>query len=129
VSHEHGAGRGATIDVRELDRLRREVGGSAGAPLIVDVREVGEVVTARIDGAVILPLSQFVAHFRGLPDDRPLMIVCQSGSRSGMAASFLAVNGYPRATNVVGGMIAWQRAGLPVRTGPLGPGEGEPPGS
>lgn len=127
MSHEHGAGHGATIDVRELDRRRREVDGAPGGPLVVDVRELGEVVAGRIDGAVIVPLSQFVARFRELPIDRPLMIVCQSGYRSGMAAAFLAANGYPDATNVAGGMTAWQIAKLPIRSGPLSAGEGEPP--
>jgi rhodanese-related sulfurtransferase len=127
VSHDQAADRGATIDVRELDRRRREVGGAPGGPLVVDVRELGEVVTGRIDGAVILPLSQFVARFRELPVDRPLMIVCQSGNRSGMATAFLAANGYQAATNVTGGMTAWRMAGLPIRSGPLAAGEGEPP--
>jgi rhodanese-related sulfurtransferase len=125
MSADHG--HAAAIDVRELDRRRRELDGAPDGPLVVDVRELGEVVVGRIEGAVILPLSQFVPRFRELPSDRPLMIVCQSGQRSGMAAAFLAANGYPDATNVTGGMIAWQSAGLPVTRGPLTDGVGEPP--
>jgi rhodanese-related sulfurtransferase len=115
------------IDVRELHRLRSDGDGTPDRPIVVDVREVGEVVAGRIDGAVSLPLSQFVQRFRELPADRPLAIVCQSGNRSGMAAAFLAANGYREAANVTGGMIAWQMAGLPVRRGPLADGESEPP--
>ena len=84
-------------------------------------------MAARIDGLVVMPLSQFALRFRELPRDRPLLIICASGGRSGMASAHLNANGYI-STNVVGGMIAWQRAGLPVRRGPLAPGEGDLPG-
>jgi rhodanese-related sulfurtransferase len=113
------------VDVREADRRRRlPVVGSALPALLVDVREVGEVVAVRADDVVVLPLSQFALRYRELPSDRPLLIICQSGNRSGMAAGHLIRNGYLDAANVTGGMIAWERAGLPVRRGPLAPGEG-----
>lgn len=116
------------VDVREADRLRRlPVDGSAAPAMLVDVREIGEVVAVRADDVVVLPLSQFALRYRELPSDRPLLIICQSGNRSGMAAGHLVRNGYPDTANVAGGMIAWERAGLPVRRGPLAPGEGELP--
>ena len=39
---------------------------------------------------------------------------------------FLARNGRTDVVNVAGGMDAWERAGLPVRKGPVDPGEGAP---
>jgi rhodanese-related sulfurtransferase len=113
------------IDIVELDRRLAALDGSR--PVLVDVREHDEIVAARIDGLVVMPLSQFALRFRELPRDRPLLIICASGGRSGMASAHLNANGYI-STNVVGGMIAWQRAGLPVRRGPLAPGEGDLPG-
>ena len=127
MSHDHRPVGVPEIDVRELVRRRRESDGGPDGPLVVDVRESGEVVAGRIEGAMLLPLSQFVRRFRELPADRPLAIVCQSGQRSAMAAAFLAANGYPGAANVIGGMIAWQMAGLPVRHGPLDGDEGGRP--
>ncbi len=44
-----------------------------------------------------------------------------------MAAGHLIANGWVDATNVTGGMIAWERAGLPVRRGPLAADEGHLP--
>jgi rhodanese-related sulfurtransferase len=118
------SGRPTEIDVRELDRQLADPG--LPQPLLVDVRELPEIVAARIDGLTILPLSQFGLRFRELPTDRPLLTICASGGRSGMATAYLNANGYT-ASNVVGGMQAWERAGLPIRRGPLAPGEGDLP--
>ena len=114
-----------TIDVAELDR--RLSSSDEPRAMLVDVRELAEIVAVRIDGLVVMPLSQFAIRFRELPTDRPLLVICASGGRSGMASSHLNANGYA-ASNVVGGMHAWERAGLPVRRGPLDPGEGDLPG-
>ncbi|MGZ8502419.1 MAG: rhodanese-like domain-containing protein [Candidatus Limnocylindrales bacterium] len=113
------------IDVIEADR-RRRAPGDGPRPLLVDVRELDEIVAVRAEDVVVIPMSQFAQRFRELPDDQPLMIICASGGRSGMAAAFLAANGYRDAVNVAGGTQAWERNGLPVRRGPLGPGEGDP---
>ena len=114
-----------TIDVAELDR--RLSSSDEPRAMLVDVRELAEIVAVRIDGLVVMPLSQFAIRYRELPTDRPLLVICASGGRSGMASSHLNASGYA-ASNVVGGMHAWERAGLPVRRGPLDPGEGDLPG-
>lgn len=93
--------------------------------LLIDVREVDEYLEVRAPGSVLLPLSQFAVRFTELPQDRPLMMVCHSGARSGRATAFLLQQGYAEVSNVSGGMMAWKRAGLPMRSGPLEPGEGE----
>jgi rhodanese-related sulfurtransferase len=43
------------------------------------------------------------------------------------ATAHLLRNGWPTVVNVTGGIDAWQRAGLPVRTGPPSPDEGALP--
>ena len=106
---------------------------SAGAepearPLIVDVREANEFAAERVAGAVLLPISQFVARHPDLPKDRPLYLLCQSGTRSSSATMYLLQAGWSDVRNVTGGMIGWRHAGLPVRSGPPEPGEGELPG-
>ncbi len=113
------------IDVADLDRRLRAT--DQPRPLLVDVREPDEMVAARIEGLVAMPLSQFGARFGELPTGRPLLLICASGGRSGMASAHLLANGYT-ASNVLGGMHAWERAGLPVKRGPMAPGEGDLPG-
>lgn len=95
------------------------------APLLVDVRERSEFVEVRASGAVLYPTSSFLLRFEELPKDRPLHIVCRTGSRSAAVTAFLLRNGWPDVHNVAGGMVAWLRAGFDVRRGPLAPGEGD----
>jgi rhodanese-related sulfurtransferase len=70
-------------------------------------------------------MSSFATRYTELPRDRPILVMCASGARSGAATAFLLRNGWADVWNVDGGINAWQRAGLPVRSGPIEPGEGE----
>ena len=97
-------------------------------PLVVDVREPNEFAQARIDGVVLMPISQFVARHAELPKDRPLLMLCAAGSRSTSATMYLLQAGWTDVRNITGGMMAWQAAGLPVRSGPPDPAEGDLPG-
>jgi rhodanese-related sulfurtransferase len=109
------------------DAAARLEGGADGGtrPLLLDVREVWEFGNVRAEGAALLPLSQFLARYTELPQDRPLLVICQSGSRSAQATAFLLSNGWTDVVNVAGGTFAWEQAGLPVRRGPLEAGEGD----
>ena len=97
----------------------------AGAPLLVDVRERSEFIQVRAPGAVLYPTSSFLLRFEELPRDRPLHVICNSGSRSAAVTAWLLRNGWTDVLNVNGGMVAWVRAGLETRRGPLAPGEGD----
>ena len=98
---------------------------AATRPLIVDVREPNEFADERIEGSVLIPLSQFAERHAELPKDRPLLMQCHSGSRSSSATMFLLQRGWTDVRNLDGGIAAWMRDGLPVRTGPPEPGEGD----
>ena len=100
----------------------------ATRPLIVDVRERNEFEQERVDGVVLLPISEFVARHQELPKDRPLLMLCAAGSRSTSATMYLLQGGWTDVRNITGGMIGWRQAGLPIRTGPTEPGEGPLPG-
>ena len=111
-----------TIDVTEADRRRR----ADSRALVVDVRETNEFEAVRLeDGVALVPLSQFGDRWQELPHDRPLLMMCAGGGRSAAAASHLLRNGYNDVVNVAGGMIDWERRGLPVRKGRVVPGEGD----
>jgi rhodanese-related sulfurtransferase len=114
-----------TIDVREVVRRLHE---DAVPPLVIDVREMDEFLAVRpAEGAALVPMSSFGAKFQELPRDRPLFMLCASGNRSSAATAHLLRNGFTDVSNVAGGIIEWQRAGLPVRRGPVAPGEGDLP--
>lgn len=98
------------------------------APILLDVREPGEHAEARAPGAVLAPLSTLGPRVGELPRDRPVFVICHSGSRSAMLTGYLRANGWTDTFNVTGGMIAWQRAGLAIRQGVPDPAEYELPG-
>jgi rhodanese-related sulfurtransferase len=113
-----------SVDVTEADRRLRE---DPARPVLIDVRELNEFLEVRAPGAMLVPTSTLAASVDALPAGRPLLVICHVGGRSAAAVGYLARSGRTDAVNVLGGMDAWARAGLPVRHGPLEPGEGESP--
>jgi phage shock protein E len=63
--------------------------------LVVDVRSPAECACGRIPGSLNLPLHQLPhAAVHQLPRDRALLICCESGARSAMAAQYLSQLGF-----------------------------------
>lgn len=83
-------------------------------PFLLDVREPVEYQQGHIAGSKLIPLGQLGGRLSEVPADKPILVVCQTGSRSSMAAQQLAKAGY-NVTNVGGGMMGWMRAGLPLK--------------
>lgn len=87
--------------------------------LFVDVREPEEYAQVRIEGAELIPLSEFAGRFAEIPRDQPVVLYCRSGNRSAQAAGWLSAKGYSNLLNLDGGIMAWYQAGLPLDTEPL----------
>ncbi len=83
------------------------------APLIVDVRQPIETQSGTVPGAVLIPLTEFGKRLHELPRERQILTICRSSHRSPIAARQLQKAGY-RVLDVRGGVIGWQRAGLPL---------------
>ena len=110
------------VDVREADRRRSEPAEGGRRPaLIVDVREPWEFDEVRAEDVMLLPMSSLPGRLAELPEDRELLFICRSGSRSGQVTAYLRSQGRDDVWNVSGGMLAWEAAGLPVRRGALDP--------
>ena len=87
----------------------------AGATLI-DVREEHEYAQGMARGAIGVPRAE-LEHDPGarFPDrSQPLLLICQSGGRSLLAAEVLQSLGYLRVASISGGMNQWYATGLPV---------------
>ena len=82
--------------------------------VLIDVREPGELRGGRVRGAINIPLGQLRARVHELEHGRQVAFLCHSGARSSRATGIAIKAGYD-AVNVRGGLIAWSRAGLPLK--------------
>lgn len=72
---------------------------------ILDVREPHEWAQGTLPDALLIPQGQLMDRLHEIPNDRPVLCVCRSGSRSANVALFLAYNDF-EAANMAGGMKA-----------------------
>jgi rhodanese-related sulfurtransferase len=105
-----------TISPLQLHELQK-----AGRPVeLIDVRTPAEFHEAHCEGARLVPLDRLDAravlaaraHSAG-----PLYVTCRSGSRARQACERLLAAGAAEVVCVEGGILAWERAGLPVKRG------------
>jgi hydroxyacylglutathione hydrolase len=79
--------------------------------VLVDVRQVAELASVRVPGAVHVELGDIIAG--ATPAGPEVITFCGHGERSATAASLLEQRGL-RVANLVGGTSAWLDRGLPV---------------
>ncbi|MET9799760.1 rhodanese-like domain-containing protein [Streptomyces sp. NPDC006368] len=87
--------------------------------LVLDVREADEWEAGHVEGALHVPMSDFVARFgevtEAVADGRRAYVMCRVGGRSAQVTQYLVQQGID-AVNVDGGMLAWDGAGRPMVT-------------
>lgn len=81
--------------------------------LLVDVRTAAEFAEGHIKGARNLPVQEVQHKLRELPTDKPVILYCRSGNRSGMALQVLQAAGYTNVYNA-GGLQDLTKQGLPL---------------
>ncbi|GEL76752.1 rhodanese-like domain-containing protein [Tenuibacillus multivorans] len=74
---------------------------------LIDVREVDEVETGKIPGAVNIPLGLLEFRDNELDKSHEYIMVCRSGGRSGKATKYLESKGF-KVMNMAGGMLDWK---------------------
>jgi rhodanese-related sulfurtransferase len=84
--------------------------------VVIDVREPGEFAQSHILNARNVPLGELEARIKDLErfKEKPVIVSCATGNRSGSAASILRKRGFTNVVNLAGGVAAWQQAGLPT---------------
>ena len=85
---------------------------------LVDVRSVEELAgpDGRVSGSLSIPLPELDARLEELPRDKPVVVLCHSGSRSSLATQLLLKAGRPLVANLRGGLSRWSAEGYPVET-------------
>ncbi|MFI9626793.1 rhodanese-like domain-containing protein [Streptomyces sp. NPDC052042] len=86
---------------------------------VLDVREEDEWAAGHVEGALHIPMSDFVGRFGELTeavgDGRRVHVMCRVGGRSAQVTQYLVGQGID-AVNIDGGMLAWEGAGRPMVT-------------
>jgi hydroxyacylglutathione hydrolase len=85
-----------------------------GEVAVVDVRSRAEWEAGHIPGVPNIFAGEIGERIGELPRGRPLVVHCQGGTRSAIAASLLDVHGIPQVQDMPGGFAEWEAAGLPV---------------
>jgi len=83
--------------------------------LLIDVRSPEELKEGYIDGSELVPFMDLAQGKRGLPKDRPILLICAIGGRSYTLGKLLEQNGWPEIYNLSGGISAWKANGLPLK--------------
>ena len=86
--------------------------------VVLDVRTPEEFAAGHLDGAVMIDFQSpsFAADVVGLGEDMPVFVYCRSGNRSAQAVAAMVQLGFTDITELDGGVVAWEAAGLPLVT-------------
>ncbi|AFY44073.1 rhodanese-like domain-containing protein [Nostoc sp. PCC 7107] len=106
TSHTHKL---QTVDAPTLKQLLQQQ-----TITLIDVREPSEYTGQHIFGAKLISLSKFDPSKVPQNQDTQVILYCNSGNRSKMAAQKLFDFGFTAVTHLDGGMTAWKAAGYPT---------------
>jgi hydroxyacylglutathione hydrolase len=107
-----GGGRLETVAQVTPDALARRM--ARGDVTVIDVRTAAEWHSGRLPGARHIPLGALGDRLAEVPVEGGVVLQCESGSRSAIAASLLQARGRRDVANLAGGITAYRKAGLPV---------------
>ena len=96
-------------DVRTLDRRMRN-----NSLQVIDVRSPDEWAAGHLRGAIHIPLAALPERLGEIDAGKPVVVHCQGGGRSAIAASYMKSRGLRTVANLRGGFEAWLADDLPV---------------
>jgi hydroxyacylglutathione hydrolase len=105
---------GSASSVPQVSARELAARGAADDVVVLDVRGESEWTQGHISTARHIPLGYLPDRIGDIPSDKTVVVHCQSGRRSAIAASVLERAGRKQVINLAGGLDAWVEAGLPV---------------
>jgi rhodanese-related sulfurtransferase len=102
--------------IKEVDTLGAMSLINRSNALVLDVREQNEYDAGHIINSRLIPKGKVKERIGELEKyrERPIVVVCRSGNRSESATAFLNKQGFTQVHNLTGGVMAWQKANLPL---------------
>jgi glyoxylase-like metal-dependent hydrolase (beta-lactamase superfamily II)/rhodanese-related sulfurtransferase len=104
--------------VRRIDRITAvalaDLQKESQETVVLDVRSEREWSAGHIQGSVNLPLNHLRERASELPSNQMIVVHCEGGYRSAIAASILAGTGRSKVMDLVGGFKAWTTSQLPI---------------
>ncbi|MBU1425339.1 MAG: rhodanese-like domain-containing protein [Gammaproteobacteria bacterium] len=102
--------------IKEVDHIAAMQFINHKNALMLDVREQSEYAAGHVLNSKLIPLGKLKERLGELEKyrERPIVVICRSGDRSASACAFLGKQGFTQAYNLDGGIIAWQKASLPL---------------
>ena len=85
-----------------------------GDVIVLDVRVRAEWEAGHLPGVENIPVGYLTDRLDEIPRDQPLVVHCQGGARSAIAASLLRSRGVDNVINLRGGYAEWQAVGNPT---------------
>ena len=83
---------------------------------VVDIRDAADFAKGSLPNARNIPLGELATRAaKELKKDRPVIVLCNTGSTAGRAAAQLRAAGMAEVYVLAGGLAAWREAGLPVK--------------
>ena len=109
----------ASVPFMALDELKSRVSSGDPQLIILDVREREAYLEGHIPGARLLPRGQLELRVNEeLPDPtQRILVCCELGRISTLAAATLHCMGFQRAVALDGGVKAWRELGYPLERG------------
>lgn len=104
----------APAEIRDVSVTDAQAAVSKAYSQFVDVRTVEEYAGGHAARAINIPLDTIAAKAGTLEKNKPVYLICQTGSRSRKAADVLKAAGFRTIFNVTGGTVAWKEASLPM---------------
>jgi rhodanese-related sulfurtransferase len=117
--------KGCTVDVNSSKANELL---STGEFFLLDVRTPAEFNAEYIEGAILIPLKNvpkedsvelppeklLAQRLCEIPEDKPILVYCKSGTRSDAARDLLVDSGYRHVYNMEGGIVTWKAEGYPT---------------
>jgi rhodanese-related sulfurtransferase len=98
--------------IMKIDALKEKI--DTDRPLLIDVRKPAEYASGHIPHAINIPLQTLAESLDQIPKDRPVVLYCTTGYRTGMGIMTLQMLGYTNVQAFPPSIQGWTAAGEPL---------------